>query len=481
MKRIPTFLLTACSLFPLASTLLLVPAPAARAASATSGGQVDVNFFYDQLKDQGAWFNTTEYGDVWQPYIAYKNDSWRPYTDGYWTYTDGGWMFVSYESFGWAVYHYGRWTHLKDVGWAWVPGTEWAPAWVTWRSSDPNGPATPPGTATVAATSTDAPAAPPVNNPPPAGNGGGGPGPGPDGGYIGWAPLPPEAVYNDGYDFGPTVDVDFGIDPYDYSFVGIGDFGAPWIGGVLFGADRGYYCCEHSENITHLYYNRNGAYRGVYAGGPNYDRLRGRTAQPIAQLRIDRRTTRAAGPLDRVDGRAASVFAPRFSRNGVAPNGRVQFNRQPALVHADVLPGGQRGGGPNAQAQNSARAAFARQGQELHQRNPQNAAGGARNGTALATPEGVRSAPEGAGEPRTATATPQKAVRSTSRSGSGRTRGSSGSRSSGGRRTQSSHSGGGGHRSGGGGHGSGGGHSGGGHSGGGHSGGGHGGGGGKKH
>ncbi len=160
------------------SAFSLWAAPAAVQAKAGDSGDaagIDVNFFYDTLKEDGSWYNTSEYGDVWQPYIAYKSDTWRPYTDGYWSYTDGGWMFVSNENFGWAVYHYGRWTRLKDIGWAWVPGTDWAPAWVTWRASkaDNNGPpagpdgAPAPGAAVIDATSTNAPTAD-DKNPPPA-------------------------------------------------------------------------------------------------------------------------------------------------------------------------------------------------------------------------------------------------------------------------------------------------------------------------
>ena len=37
-------------------------------------------------------------------------------------------------SWGWAPFHYGRWYHDDYYGWAWVPGYEWAPAWVSWRS-----------------------------------------------------------------------------------------------------------------------------------------------------------------------------------------------------------------------------------------------------------------------------------------------------------------------------------------------------------
>src|SRR5262249_26799542 len=36
-------------------------------------------------------------------------------------------------AWGWIVFHYGRWVWLDDLGWAWVPGREWGPAWGDWR------------------------------------------------------------------------------------------------------------------------------------------------------------------------------------------------------------------------------------------------------------------------------------------------------------------------------------------------------------
>jgi hypothetical protein len=45
-------------------------------------------------------------------------------------------MWASDEPFGWATYHYGRWGFSDQVGWFWVPGSRWAPAWVSWLSSD---------------------------------------------------------------------------------------------------------------------------------------------------------------------------------------------------------------------------------------------------------------------------------------------------------------------------------------------------------
>ena len=343
-----------------------------------------MNFFYDSLKDDGSWFNTTEYGDVWQPYIAYKSDSWRPYTDGYWSYTDGGWMFVSNENFGWAVYHYGRWTKLQDIGWAWVPGTEWAPAWVTWRESKPDDAAggTPAADAPVSATTTDAPAASerrrrraPAADRPRAGstttttvseN------------YIGWAPLPPEPiVYNTDYSYGPTVDVDFGIDPYAYVFTDYRSFGSPWIAGVIFDSDRGYYCCDHSVNITNIYYNGSGrGYRGFYNGGPDYNRFRGVTERPIPQFALNRSTSASAvrqqirnGQFNRINGNQINVAAPRFSRTNVR-DGRVNFTKRGTLpvtrVSKQIAPAA----AENNESYKRARESFAKQGETYRAQNP---------------------------------------------------------------------------------------------------------------
>ena len=60
-----------------------------------------------------------------------------PYsTNGHWVYTEHGWQWFSNYSWGWAPFHYGRWVFENDYGWIWVPGTEWAPAWVVWGHSN---------------------------------------------------------------------------------------------------------------------------------------------------------------------------------------------------------------------------------------------------------------------------------------------------------------------------------------------------------
>ena len=139
----------------------------------TQLGIVDVSFFYDQLSPYGRWFQLDEYGWVWTPYgVSY---GWRPYTDGYWVWTDWGWTWVSQWTWGWAPFHYGRWHHHAMHGWVWTPGTVWGPAWVAWRHRP---------------------------------------------GWIGWAPLPPQVGWRAGVglDFG-RADIDRLIEPHCYSFV----------------------------------------------------------------------------------------------------------------------------------------------------------------------------------------------------------------------------------------------------------------------
>ncbi|HET7788606.1 MAG TPA: DUF6600 domain-containing protein, partial [Myxococcales bacterium] len=91
-------------------------------------GSPDV--FYEQLSPYGTWTYVAPYGRVWIPAVGY---GWRPYYYGRWVLTDWGWTFASDDPWGWAAYHYGRWNWAVGFGWYWIPGTVWAPAWVSWR------------------------------------------------------------------------------------------------------------------------------------------------------------------------------------------------------------------------------------------------------------------------------------------------------------------------------------------------------------
>jgi len=133
----------------------------------------DVGFFYDELSPYGDWVLTRAYGWAWFPRDV--RPYWRPYLEGRWVNTDYGWTWASYEPFGWATYHYGRWAWDNRFGWLWVPGTIWGPAWVSWQYG---------------------------------------------GGYVGWAPLPPAVGFRIGFGFRfGNFDFRIGIQPDAYTFV----------------------------------------------------------------------------------------------------------------------------------------------------------------------------------------------------------------------------------------------------------------------
>jgi hypothetical protein len=92
----------------------------------------DLETFQTSLAPYGEWVVAGSHGRVWRPHVS---AGWRPYYYGRWEWTHEGWLWVSDEPFGWAAYHYGRWALDPSYGWVWVPGYEWAPAWVSWRYS----------------------------------------------------------------------------------------------------------------------------------------------------------------------------------------------------------------------------------------------------------------------------------------------------------------------------------------------------------
>jgi hypothetical protein len=96
------------------------------------GPEMDPDAFRPVLSPYGQWIWVPGYGQVWQPYASVVGPSFVPYTNGNWTYSDAGWVFVSSYPWGWAPFHYGNWVYA-DAGWCWVPGRVWAPAWVDWR------------------------------------------------------------------------------------------------------------------------------------------------------------------------------------------------------------------------------------------------------------------------------------------------------------------------------------------------------------
>jgi hypothetical protein len=101
-------------------------------AKAQPGGAISFQTFYDELSPYGQWIVHPQYGSVWLPDVE---PGFQPYaTNGRWLMTEFGNTWVSDFVWGWAPFHYGRWFYDNYDGWCWIPGNEWGPAWVAWRS-----------------------------------------------------------------------------------------------------------------------------------------------------------------------------------------------------------------------------------------------------------------------------------------------------------------------------------------------------------
>ncbi len=239
--------------------------PQARAAD------FSVDFIYDNLSG-GNWIDAEGYGYGWQPDLAVSDPNWRPYSDGYWAYTDYGWTWISYEDFGWATYHYGRWANLADYGWVWFPGTDldWGPAWVSWRTG---------------------------------------------GDYIGWAPLPPRGpgVVYESQPIGANVDVQFDIGPEYYNFCDVRFIGEPVLRDRIFPPVQNVTYITNTVNVTNIYVQNN----VVYNYGPDYAVVNRYSSRPIQRLAIERETTTnlttavKSGTLTKVQGNKLLIAAPQ--------------------------------------------------------------------------------------------------------------------------------------------------------------------------
>ena len=236
-------------------------------AVAHAGVRVDFGFFYDELAPYGDWRRVEPHGWVWYPDVE---GDWRPYTVGYWVFTDDyGWTWIAEDPWGSIPFHYGRWFYDDDYGrWAWVPGTEWGPAWVGWRSG---------------------------------------------GGYIGWAPLPPEARFEPSVGFTPS-DPDFGGGWNSWCFVPTARFLSPRIERVIVPRPRNVTLIKNTVNITrYTVIDRRVVNRSIDLG-----RFEGETRTRVARYRVDEtdRPVRRGTPVR--NGRVV-LFRPQVVGTAVAP------------------------------------------------------------------------------------------------------------------------------------------------------------------
>jgi hypothetical protein len=238
---------TSIRLFSLISiSLLLITVPRQNACAQEVVASYQT--FYDQLAPYGQWVTDPQYGDVWVPNAA---PGFRPYaTNGYWAMTDYGNTWVSDDPYGWAVYHYGRWTYNPYYGWVWIPGYEWAPAWVSWRSG---------------------------------------------GGYYGWAPMGP------GYEAGGS----YAYPDNYWVFVAPENLYRPDVYSY-YDNNRNFYYIQHTAYMHEMYQGGGMSYNY----GPRSEMIERETHQPVQVYHISN-AGEVSG--SRVSGNTVSMYRPSIN------------------------------------------------------------------------------------------------------------------------------------------------------------------------
>ena len=129
MKRMNILISTAVFLFPVL-ILLSVPGCYTTSSQSSTNETPQRGYNLEDLNNYGEWVQINNYGNVWRPYVV---NNWAPFDNGHWDYANGNWTWISYEPFGWIVYHYGNWYNDPHYGWIWIPSNNvWSPARVIW-------------------------------------------------------------------------------------------------------------------------------------------------------------------------------------------------------------------------------------------------------------------------------------------------------------------------------------------------------------
>jgi len=236
------------------------------------GSDWDMDQVYDYLSPYGYWTQYSSYGYVWVPSGIRYN--WRPYTNGRWVWSDYGWMWVSDYRWGWVPFHYGRWGYDHRLGWYWVPGDVWSPAWVSWRYSNL---------------------------------------------YIGWAPLPP------GVPFVPGTGLVFGSITIPHRY---------WVfmqGRYFNQYNINYYILPYERNITiiNLTVQKTSLQmrdNRVYNEGLDVNFVERVTKTRVRKYELQQKNT--AGPT-RLVGDRVTVYNPKFSKDEAVRPERI-LNKQEA-------------------------------------------------------------------------------------------------------------------------------------------------------
>jgi probable HAF family extracellular repeat protein len=227
----------------------------------SDSNEEDYDVFYNGLSSrEGDWVEAGDYGYCFRPRVS---GDWRPYRDGHWVWTDHGWYWNSNERFGWATYHYGRWANIDGTGWCWVPGTQWAPAWVSWRESNDN---------------------------------------------VGWAPLPPEADISVRQSISSWSDSYYNIGPAAYAFISYSHWREPSYSRFIERPERNVQLVGQTKNVTNIVSSRN----GINNFGPPVQSVERRTNHHIPEVKLafNRATDPRANFGQTRQGTQLNVIAP---------------------------------------------------------------------------------------------------------------------------------------------------------------------------
>ncbi|MDP9122587.1 MAG: hypothetical protein M3O15_14670, partial [Acidobacteriota bacterium] len=243
------------------------------AGATVAAGGVSVEVFYNELRPYGRWVVTESYGRVFVP--AGVEVGWRPYREGHWVHSDYGWTWISEERFGWATYHYGRWYADPVYGWAWVPGTDWGPAWVSFQRG---------------------------------------------GGYIGWAPLPPAVGFRAGIGLQlGGIDLAVAIEPRSYAFVEDRVFLAPRIATYVVAPTQNVTIIHNTTNITNISVVNN----KIVNQSVSVQNVEQATGQKVQHFQIA--DAKAAGAHGQVQGNQIAIYRPVAVKSASATaNGQVK-------------------------------------------------------------------------------------------------------------------------------------------------------------
>ncbi len=260
------------------------PAPQVQQPEAQTeeGNGDDYSVFYSRLSSDGDWVEAGDYGYVFRPHA--DEGDWAPYRDGHWVWTDRGWFWYSNEHFGWATYHYGRWVRITGQGWCWIPGNEWAPAWVSWRQSND---------------------------------------------YVGWAPLPPEAGLSVNAGIGGWADSYYGLGPAAYTFINFKSWGQPSYLRVIAPPAQNIQIIRQTTNITNIRIQN----MTINNFGPKVETIGQYTHQNIVQTKVVFNQNRQAGYGATVQGTELQVVAPAEK---LRPVSRVQPQVKGRLAKAEI-------------------------------------------------------------------------------------------------------------------------------------------------